>query len=113
MHLARCSPVRFAPRPTPFEPLPGLTEHLARPGGGGPALWMKRDDCTGLAGGGHKNRKLEVLLGAALAPQAAGRSNRVHRTAAAAARFGMKCEIILEERTASKAVDYTRSGNVL
>jgi len=120
MHLARFNPVRFAHLPTPFEPLPGLTEHLARPGGNGPAFWIKRDDCTGLAGGGNKTRKLEYLLGDALAndadtlvTQGAVQSNHVRQTAAAAAKFGMKCEIILEERTGSKAVDYTRSGNVL
>ena len=67
MHFARYNPVRFAHLPTPFEPLPGLTEHLSRPGGGGPALWIKRDDCTGLAGGGNKTRKLEYLLGDAMA----------------------------------------------
>src|SRR4051794_2088257 len=120
MHFARFNPVRFAHLPTPFEPLPGLTEHLARPGGGGPALWIKRDDCTGLAGGGNKTRKLEYLLGDALAndadtlvTQGAVQSNHVRQTAAVAAKFGMKCEIILEERTGSTAVDYTRSGNVL
>lgn len=120
MHLSRFNPVRFAHLPTPFEPLPGLTERLARPGGGGPVLWIKRDDCTGLAGGGNKTRKLEYLLGDALAAdadtlvtQGAVQSNHVRQTAAAAAKFGMKCEIILEERTGSKAVDYTRSGNVL
>jgi L-cysteate sulfo-lyase len=120
MHFARYNPVRFAHLPTPFEPLPGLTEHLARPGGGGPALWIKRDDCTGLAGGGNKTRKLEYLLGDALAndadtliTQGAIQSNHVRQTAAAAARFGMKCEIILEARTGSNALDYNRSGNVL
>jgi L-cysteate sulfo-lyase len=120
MHFARFSPVRFAHLPTPFEPLRGLTEHLARPGGGGPAVWIKRDDCTGLAGGGNKTRKLEFLLGDALAndadtlvTQGAVQSNHVRQTAAAAARFGMACEIILEHRTGSTAVDYNRSGNVL
>lgn len=120
MHLARFNPLRFAHLPTPFEPLPGLTEHLARPGGGGPALWIKRDDCTGLAGGGNKTRKLEYLLGDALAnaadtvvTQGAIQSNHVRQTAAAATRFGMKCEIILEARTGSNAQDYNRSGNVL
>ncbi|PZQ65219.1 MAG: D-cysteine desulfhydrase [Phenylobacterium zucineum] len=120
MHLSRFNPVRFAHLPTPFEPLPGLTERLARPGGGGPALWIKRDDCTGLAGGGNKTRKLEYLLGDALehdadtlVTQGAIQSNHVRQTAAAAAKFGMKCEIILEARTGSNAVDYNRSGNVL
>ncbi len=120
MHFARFNPVRFAHLPTPFEPLPGLTEHLARPDGGGPGLWIKRDDCTGLAGGGNKTRKLEYLLGDALAndadtlvTQGAIQSNHVRQTAAAAARFGLACEIILEARTGSNATDYNRSGNVL
>jgi L-cysteate sulfo-lyase len=121
MHLARFNPVRFAHLPTPLEPLPRLTEALnARAGGAGPDLWVKRDDCTGLAGGGNKTRKLEYLLGDALAndadtlvTQGAVQSNHVRQTAAAAARFGLACEIILEERTGSKAVDYNRSGNVL
>ena len=119
MHLARFNPVRFAHLPTPLEPMPRLSEALAT-AGGGPTLWVKRDDCTGLAGGGNKTRKLEYLLGDALAndadtlvTQGAVQSNHVRQTAAAAAKFGLACEIILEERTGSKAVDYTRSGNVL
>ncbi|RAK56558.1 D-cysteine desulfhydrase [Phenylobacterium deserti] len=120
MHLARYNPVRFAHLPTPFEPLPRLSEALMTPGGGGPMLYVKRDDCTGLAGGGNKTRKLEYLLGDALAngadtlvTQGAVQSNHVRQTAAAAAKFGMACEVILEERTCSKATDYNRSGNVL
>jgi L-cysteate sulfo-lyase len=120
MHLARYNPVRFAHLPTPLEPLPGLTERLTRAGGEGPTLWIKRDDCTGLAGGGNKTRKLEYLLGDALAndadtlvTQGAVQSNHVRQTAAAAAKFGLKCEIILEQRTGSAAQDYNRSGNVL
>jgi L-cysteate sulfo-lyase len=114
MHLARFNPVRFAHLPTPLEPLPRLSEAL------GVNLYIKRDDCTGLAGGGNKTRKLEYLLGDALAQEAdtlvtqgAVQSNHVRQTAAAAARFGLACEVILEERTGSKAVDYTQSGNVL
>jgi len=120
MHFARYNPVRFAHLPTPLEPLPGLTEALVTPDGGGPTLWIKRDDCTGLAGGGNKTRKLEFLLGDALAndadtlvTQGAVQSNHVRQTAAAAARFGLKCEVILEHRTGSEAHDYNRSGNVL
>ena len=120
MHLARFNPVRFAHLPTPLEPLPRLTEALATASGGGPNLWIKRDDCTGLAGGGNKTRKLEYLLGDALAndattliTQGAVQSNHVRQTAAAAAMFGMACEVILEERTGSNALDYTQSGNVL
>src|SRR3954468_12403217 len=120
MNLARFNPVRFAHLPTPLEPLPRLTEALTRADGGGPNLWIKRDDCTGLAGGGNKTRKLEYLLGDALAndadtlvTQGAVQSNHVRQTAAAAAVFGLKCEIILEHRTGSNAHDYNHSGNVL
>jgi len=120
MHLARFNPIRFAHLPTPIEPLPRLTSALAASPGGGPDIWIKRDDCTGLAGGGNKTRKLEFLLGDAMAngadtlvTQGAVQSNHVRQTAAAAARFGFACELILEERTGSKAVDYNRSGNVL
>ena len=91
MHLSRFNPVRFAHLPTPLEPLPGLTEALASESGGGPTLWVKRDDCTGLAGGGNKTRKLEYLLGDALANEAtvlvtqgAVQSNHVRQTAAVA-----------------------------
>jgi len=120
MHLARFAPVRFAHLPTPLETLPRLTEALMTKGGGGPNLWVKRDDCTGLAGGGNKTRKLEYLLGDALAndadtliTQGAVQSNHVRQTAAAAAKFGLACEIILEHRTGSNAQDYNHSGNVL
>jgi L-cysteate sulfo-lyase len=120
MNLARYNPVRFAHLPTPLEPMPRLSEALASPGGGGPSLWVKRDDCTGLAGGGNKTRKLEYLLGDALAndadtlvTQGAVQSNHVRQTAAAAAKFGLACEIILEHRTGSNAHDYNHSGNVL
>jgi len=114
MHLARFPRVRLAHLPTPLEPLPRLSEEL------GIDLWIKRDDCTGLAGGGNKTRKLEFLLGAAfeaeadtLVTQGAVQSNHVRQTAAAAAAHGLACEIILEDRTGSTATDYTRNGNVL
>ena len=120
MNLARFDPVRFAHLPTPLEALPRLTEALSGERGRGPDLYIKRDDCTGLAGGGNKTRKLEYLLGDAmreeadtLVTQGAVQSNHVRQTAAAAARFGLACEVILEERTGSKATDYVASGNVL
>jgi L-cysteate sulfo-lyase len=84
------------------------------------SLFIKRDDATGLAGGGNKTRKLEFLVGEArahgadtLVTQGAIQSNHVRQTAAAAARMGMACEIILEARTGSEATDYNGSGNVL
>lgn len=114
MHLARFPRVRLAHLPTPLEPLPRLSEAL------GIEIWIKRDDCTGLAGGGNKTRKLEFLLGQAmiegadtLVTQGAVQSNHVRQTAAAAASHGLACEIILEARTGSTAVDYTQNGNVL
>jgi L-cysteate sulfo-lyase len=114
MHLARFPRVRLAHLPTPLEPLPRLSEAL------GIDLWIKRDDCTGLAGGGNKTRKLEFLLGDALeqgadtlVTQGAVQSNHVRQTAAAAAAHGLHCDIILEARTGSKANDYLNNGNVL
>jgi L-cysteate sulfo-lyase len=116
MHLARFPRARFAHLPTPLEPMPRLSEAL----GGKAKFWVKRDDCTGLAGGGNKTRKLEFLLGAALeagadtlVTQGAVQSNHVRQTAAAAAIHGMACEIILEERVQTNATDYVNSGNVL
>jgi L-cysteate sulfo-lyase len=114
MHLARFPRARFAHLPTPLEPLPRLGAEL------GIDLWVKRDDCTGLAGGGNKTRKLEFLLGEALAlgadtlvTQGAVQSNHVRQTIAAGARYGLATEAILEERTGSKASDYMGNGNVL
>jgi D-cysteine desulfhydrase family pyridoxal phosphate-dependent enzyme len=83
--------------PTPLQPLPRLTAHL-----GGPRLWIKRDDLTGFALGGNKVRKLELFLGEALAKGAdvlltAGghQSNHARITAAAAARAGLDCVLVL------------------
>ena len=89
--------VSIAHLPTPLEPLPRLSDQL-----GGPELWIKRDDQTGLATGGNKTRKLEFLVGDALA-QGAGRlitggaaqSNHARQTAAAAAKFGLACTLVL------------------
>jgi L-cysteate sulfo-lyase len=114
MHLARFPRIRLAHLPTPLEPLPRLGEKL------GIDLWIKRDDATGLAGGGNKTRKLEFLLGDALEKEAdvlvtqgAVQSNHVRQTAAAAAAHGLGCALILEARTGSTAVDYVNNGNVL
>jgi L-cysteate sulfo-lyase len=78
--------------PTPFEPLRGLTRLL-----GGPEIWIKRDDCTGLALGGNKSRKLEFLLADArgqgvdtIITVGADQSNHVRMTAAAARIVGME-----------------------
>jgi L-cysteate sulfo-lyase len=115
MKLARFPRVRLTHAPTPLEPMPNLTRAL-----GGPQLWIKRDDCTGLATGGNKTRKLEFLMGEALAQKAdvvitqgATQSNHARQTAAAAAKLGLACEILLEDRTGSTQADYRLSGNVL
>ncbi len=101
--------------PTPFEWMPNLTKHC-----GGAKLFVKRDDCTGLAFGGNKTRQLEYYLGAAKAVEAdtilitgAVQSNFVRSAAAGARRLGMACHIQLEGRVATKAVQYHNSGNVL
>ncbi len=87
----------FAHLPTPIEALPHLTEAL-----GGPRLLVKRDDQTGLAFGGNKTRKLEFLIAEAqergartLITGGALQSNHCRQTAAAAARFGFRCILIL------------------
>lgn len=83
--------------PTPVEDLPRLTRFL-----GGPQLLIKRDDQTGLAFGGNKTRKLEYLVADALERDAdtlittgAAQSNHCRQTAAAAARCGMSCRLVL------------------
>ena len=89
--------IRIAHLPTPIEPLPRLSALL-----GGPRLWVKRDDLTGLAMGGNKVRKLEFLLAEALANGAktlvtvgAAQSNHCRLTAALAARYGLGCILVL------------------
>lgn len=115
MHLARFPRLNFAHLPTPLEPMTRLSELL-----GGPNLWIKRDDCTGLAGGGNKTRKLEFLMADAMESgadliitQGATQSNHVRQTAAIAARLGLACLVLLEDRTGYEDVDYQRNGNVL
>src|SRR6476660_417551 len=87
----------FAHLPTPVEALPRVSETL-----GGARLLIKRDDQTGLAFGGNKTRKLEFLLAEArdqgaktLVTGGALQSNHCRQTAAAAARFGFKCILVL------------------
>src|SRR5882762_1594728 len=87
----------LAQLPTPIEKLKSLSGEL-----GGPELLIKRDDQTGLALGGNKTRKLEFLVGQALEQGAdtlvtagAAQSNHCRQTAAAAARTGLRCELLL------------------
>lgn len=115
MHLARFPRVFLAHLPTPLERLDRLSKEL-----GGPEIWIKRDDCTGLSTGGNKTRKLEFLMAEALAEgadtvitQGATQSNHARQTAAFAAKLGLACHILLEDRTGSNDPNYNLNGNVL
>jgi D-cysteine desulfhydrase family pyridoxal phosphate-dependent enzyme len=117
MDLSRFPRVPLGHLPTPLERMDRLRAAL---GAECPALYVKRDDCTGLATGGNKTRKLEFLMGEALA-QGAGavvtfgavQSNHARQTAAAAAKLGLSCDVILIEMVARRSEVYRRSGNVL
>lgn len=115
MNLAKFPRIRCGHFPTPLEPMQNLTRHL-----GGPQLWIKRDDCTGLSTGGNKTRKLEYLMAEAVSrkadtiiTQGATQSNHARQTAAIAAKLGMACHILLEDRTGFPDEAYNLSGNVL
>ena len=106
--------VALCHKPTPLESMPRLSKALNRPN-----LWIKRDDCTGLATGGNKTRKLEFLMGEALkqksdiiVTQGAVQSNHVRQTAAAAAKLGLDCYALLERRVPNKDKAYEVTGNV-
>ncbi|MFL7791934.1 MAG: D-cysteine desulfhydrase family protein [Anaerolineae bacterium] len=110
MLTEKLSRVSIAHLPTPLEPLPRLTAQL-----GGPELWIKRDDQTGLATGGNKARKLEFLVADALAQGAdtlitggAAQSNHARQTAAAAAKLGLACTLVLRGEEPSQML-----GNLL
>ncbi len=115
MNLAQFPRVKLCLAPTPLELLPNLSRAL-----GGPQIWMKRDDLTGMGLGGNKVRKLEFLAGDALAKganhlvtQGAVQSNHVRQTAAVAAKLGLKCTAVLEHRVETNDSAYLNSGNVL
>ncbi len=115
MNLSSFARVRLTQAPTPFEFLPNITRLLD-----GPNIFIKRDDNTGLALGGNKTRKLEFLIGDALAQgathvvtQGATQSNHVRQTIAAANKHGMKTTALLEERVSGAHADYYINGNVL
>jgi D-cysteine desulfhydrase family pyridoxal phosphate-dependent enzyme len=95
--MRNISRLNFAHLPTPIEAMPRLSDALR-----GPGLLIKRDDQTGLAFGGNKTRKLEFLIAEArdrgaktLISGGALQSNHCRQTAAAAARFGFKCILVL------------------
>ncbi len=101
--------------PTPLEPMPRLSEFC-----GSASLYIKRDDCTGLAFGGNKIRQLSFYLGDALQSGAdtilitgATQSNYVRCAAAASAKLGLECHVQLEDRVPKYDHAYKNSGNVL
>jgi len=115
MKLPDITRVSLAHLPTPLEPLARLSAHL-----GGPTIYIKRDDQTGLATGGNKARKLEFLVADALAhgcdtlvTTGGVQSNHARQTAAAAAKLGLRCELLLPRLVEGRSAEYETSGNVL
>ena len=115
MHQLSHPKIQLGHWPTPLEPMLRINKMHK-----GPELWVKRDDCTGLAFGGNKTRKLEYLLADAQLREAttlltAGgvQSNHARQTAAAAARVGLGCELFLEQVEGVSEADYSHSGNLL
>ena len=112
--LEKFERIKFGHFPTPIEHLKNVTKYL-----GGPNIFIKRDDCTGLATGGNKTRKLEFLIPDAIKNKAelivtvgAVQSNHARQTAAACTLMGLKCLIILEQRLKDPPESYMKSGNV-
>ena len=114
--LARFPRLGLAHLPTPLEPMKRLSAHL-----GGPRLWVKREDCTGVGLGGNKLRKLDYVLHEAIAAGAdtlvsggVVQSNSQRQVAAAAAKLGLACHLaVYHGRLAPPSADYDRTGNAL
>lgn len=114
--LSRFRRLGLAHLPTPLEPLRRLSAHL-----GGPRLWVKREDCTGLGLGGNKLRKLDYVLreaideGAdALVSGGVVQSNSQRQVAAAAAKLGLECHLaVYHGRLAPPSPEYEKTGNAL
>jgi len=107
--------LHFSHLPTPLEPMDRLGRYL-----GGPHLFIKRDDCTGLATGGNSTRKLEFLMADAIAAGADVvitrgpiQSNHARQTAAIASKLHMQCALALEDRAEGDDSCYSGSANVL
>ena len=112
--LEKFERIKLGHFPTPIEHLKNITKYL-----GGPNIFIKRDDCTGLATGGNKTRKLEFLIPDAIKNKAelvvtvgAVQSNHARQTAAACTLMGLKCLIIFEQRLKDAPEAYMKSGNV-
>jgi D-cysteine desulfhydrase len=112
--------LNFAHLPTPIEELPNLSKALS-----GPRIFVKRDDQTGLAFGGNKTRKLEFLIAEAreqgadlLISGGAMQSNHCRQTAAAAARYGFECKLVLtgvkpQQATANLLLDQLFGAEII
>ena len=112
--LEKFERIKLGHFPTPIEHLKNITKYLD-----GPNIFIKRDDCTGLATGGNKTRKLEFLIPDAIKNKAelvvtigAVQSNHARQTAAACTLMGLKCLIVLEQRIKDPPETYMKSGNV-
>ncbi len=120
MSFASFPRASLAHLPTPLAEMKRLRAALENEGVAAPRLFIKRDDCTGLAGGGNKTRKLEFLIGEAIAQGAdtvvttgALQSNHARQTAAAAVAAGLKPVLVLLDMVPYKGRAYRRSGNRL
>ena len=117
MDLTQFPRVALGHWPTPLEPMDRLRTHL---GSACPKVYVKRDDCSGLATGGNKTRKLEFLMGEAQAERAdvvitfgAVQSNHCRQTAAAAAKLGLECDLILLDMVHGRGPAYASAGNLI
>jgi len=104
--------VHLSHTPTPLELLKNVSDEFDT------RVWIKRDDCTGLAFGGNKSRQLEFYIGQAIAQGAdtllttgAVQSNHVRTTVAAARKMGLDVEVQLEHRVEREQPEYHQSGN--
>ncbi len=113
--LSHLPKYKLAHVPTPLESFTNLSGDI-----GNPHLYIKRDDCTGLATGGNKVRQLEFQLGQTLHEQSTSilvsgalQSNMVRCTAAAAAKLGIECHIFLSDKTGLPGNRHQKSGNII
>ncbi|MDX8053082.1 D-cysteine desulfhydrase family protein [Lentzea sp. BCCO 10_0798] len=115
MDLSAFPRVSLGTWPTPLEDAPRLADSL-----GAPPVLIKRDDVNGLGAGGNKLRKLEFLLGQAIEQGAdtiitfgALQTNHGRQTAAACAKLGLRCELVLTAKVPMTGAAYERSGNIV
>ncbi|MFS8095724.1 D-cysteine desulfhydrase family protein [Lentzea alba] len=115
MDLSAFPRVTLGSWPTPLDEAPRLAKAL-----NSPRVLIKRDDVNGLGAGGNKLRKLEFLLGQAIEQGAdtiitfgALQTNHGRQTAAACAKLGLKCELVLTAKVPMKGDAYERSGNIV